>query len=103
MERFRLRVVAFYAKELFYDDSSEEEADNVIEKVDKYAEFTVPNMNDNQFQVHFRATAATFQSLCQKVAICSQREENRVGFPRMIIEKELMITLWYIGNLESFR
>ncbi|KAF5276799.1 hypothetical protein FQR65_LT16178 [Abscondita terminalis] len=32
-----------------------------------------------------------------------EERHSSVGFPRTMLHKELLITLWYLGNLECFR
>lgn len=96
-------AIVNYAREIF-DDSSEEE--EIIEKVDRYAEYTVPHLNVKQFKAHFRMETQTFEDLVEKAnRVYTQNNLNpsNVGHPRISIEKELMVTMWYLGNLESFR
>lgn len=48
----------------------------------------------------------TFEDLVEKAnRVYTQNNLNpsNVGHPRIGIEKELMVTMWYLGNLESFR
>jgi hypothetical protein len=85
-----------------FDDSTDEE-NNIIEKIENFAEITVPNMNDHQFKMHFRMTPTTFEDLiCKATRVARTRANNvnHVGHPRMNIEKEFLIVIWCLSNLE---
>lgn len=98
----KLPVVEF-AKNVFLYSSSEDE-DVVLEKVDNYAELTVPFLSDKQFKQHFRLNVHTFEDLLIKCNQILQNDNNfHSGFPKTTLEKELMITIWYLGNMESLR
>lgn len=79
-----------FAKEILYDSTNEE--DCIVEKVYNYIEETVPNLPDRQFQMNFR--------MCPEYRVTTDRG---VGFPRTSLEKEVMICVWYMSNVESFR
>ncbi|KAI4464144.1 hypothetical protein MML48_4g00017247 [Holotrichia oblita] len=96
-----VRVILQFARELFFEDSSDEECD--VEKVFNSAEETVYCMNDNQFKIHFRLTFPTFEEVLVKFSVLVDENPTNIGYPRMPSNKELMITLWYLGNPESFR
>lgn len=86
------------------DDSSDEENIDIIEKIAYYAELTVPNMSDRQFQMNFRMTARTFEDLLHRVnVVFNEMESTQAGYPRTALEKELMLTVWYLSNTECFR
>lgn len=89
-----------FAAYAFYDSDSEVE-DTKLEKIWSYAETTVPYFSDKQFQRNFRMSSTTFEDLVQKCY--TVRVEHASGHPRMSLEKEVMITVWYLENLESFR
>lgn len=86
-------------REYFLEDEDEEI--NIIEKVENFAEITVPLFDDRQFKRHFRMTPTTFEDLLKKINTLTHA--RGVGYPRTVLEKEVMVTIWYLGNLESFR
>ncbi|KAB0793030.1 hypothetical protein PPYR_12650 [Photinus pyralis] len=90
------------AKDLFFDDSYEESANKVLPKVEGFAEDIVPRFSGRQFQQHFRITVTTFEDLIIKISAIHV-SEIRVGHPEMAIDKQLLITIWSLSNLESFR
>jgi hypothetical protein len=72
-----------------------------IPRVENYYEVTIPRYSPDDFKSHFRLTRETFQSTCQRL---SQTEEfNKLKGPIPNVEKDLLMFLWYIGNLESYR
>lgn len=85
--------------------SDEEEIDrNVLEKKVDYAEVTVPNFNSRQFKQHFRMSPETFESLLVEVHRSSVGiHELKRGQPELKLEKQTMMTIWCLANLESFR
>lgn len=98
----RYMPVVTFARDLF--ESSDEEQ-NVIEKIENFFEQTVPNMNDKQFKAHFRMNPDTFQDLLNRAGRV-YRQDNlivSVGRPRTDLEKELLVLIWCLANLESFR
>ncbi|KAF2901953.1 hypothetical protein ILUMI_04235 [Ignelater luminosus] len=60
-------------------------------------------MADHQFQLHFRMSTTTFEYLLHAVYGVRQNSTVSVGQPQFNLDKQLMITVWYLGNLESFR
>lgn len=92
-----------FCRETLFDDSEDEECDReVIEKVDGFVEEFVPRMSDKQFKQHFRMSAQTFEDLLKKIHLVDVGGPI-VGNPKVALEKEVMITIWYLGNIESFR
>lgn len=78
----------------------------VLEKTDNFAEFTVPQFNDQQFKEHFRILPETFEILIRRIKRATNNagcNVNQAGRPQVTIEKQLLITLWYLANIESFR
>lgn len=101
------KVIGFilnFVWEIFFqdaDDDSEEE--NVkIPKVEQYAEEIVSRLSDKTFQMHFRITPNTFEVLFAKL---HSIEDNTVhiGCKEISLEKQLIVTIWYLANIESFR
>lgn len=96
-----LAHVIKYAQKLIFDDSDDDEEDET-EKIWDFAEETVPLFSDEQFRQSFRMSARTFENLLH---LLHSMEVNYVhsGHPEVTLEKQLMITIWYLANLESFR
>lgn len=99
-----LRMVVRFVGEWFDEDDEEESCEGriLLAKVFNFAEETVPNFTNRQFYQHFRMSCTTFESLLSKVQ--SLQVVNRIsGNPETTVEKQLMIALWYLANIESFR
>lgn len=96
-------ILNFAWDNLFKDDTDDEDAKNIQPKVLNYAEKIVPRFSDKQFQIHFRITTSTFQSLIIKLHDDNSEDKKNVGCKPVPLEKQLMITLWYLSNIESFR
>lgn len=95
---FFLRLAA----EMFFEDDSDDENATVLYKTYGFAEETVSNFSDRQFQSHFRMTPTTFENLFRRIGELG--EHTRIdGNPEIPLEKQLMITIWYFSNIESFR
>ncbi|XP_066581296.1 uncharacterized protein [Prorops nasuta] len=87
----------------FYDSSSSDEEQS-IPKIDNYSELTVPRMADKQFQAHFRMSKSVFEILINMAGGINQRNPvSTSGFPEINLQKEFLITIWYLANLESMR
>ncbi|XP_063439491.1 putative nuclease HARBI1 [Mytilus trossulus] len=73
----------------------------VIPKVSNYYLETIPRFNDRDFKSHFRLSKTTCEVLLMKI------HETTTSLPQpgrqIDIEKRLLMFLWYIGNMESFR
>lgn len=76
--------------------SSEEMA-----RVGHYYEITIPSYTLDEFKTHFRLSRDTFERTCQRLSTVNAY--NNLKGPTPNLEKELLMFLWYIGNLESFR
>lgn len=92
-----------FGRDIFFDsDDDDENGTFHIPKVEQYAEEIVPRFSNKTFKMHFRITPNTFEVLLQK--ICSIQNDNiHVGNKPLPMEKQLMITLWCLSNIESFR
>ena len=78
-------------------DDNEECEENV--NIENYAEENVPRMVNDQFKQHFRMYRETFEHIYVYLArLCIS-----VRRPEIAIEKQLMVTLWYLANAETFR
>ncbi|XP_066602920.1 uncharacterized protein [Prorops nasuta] len=85
----------------FYDSSSSDEEQS-IPKIDNYSELTVPRMADKQFQAHFRMSKSVFEILINMAGGINQRNPvSTSGFPEINLQKEFLIMIWYLANLES--
>jgi hypothetical protein len=99
----RRLIVRFAVDLLFDDDDSGDDSPTIItNKIWNYAEEIVPTYSDRQFQKHFRLKPATFENVLAKLYSVSN-ENVTGGNPEVPLEKQLMISLWYLANLESFR
>lgn len=88
------------ANNIFFDED-EEEGNNNVPKVINYAEEIVTQFSDGQFRQHFRISPSTFENVLIKLQIVNK--QNVHGHPEIMLEKQLMITLWCLSNLECFR
>lgn len=59
-------------------------------------------MGDRQFHLYFRMLPETFEHLLIKMNEISENNLGK-GHPELLLEKQLMIALWYFRNHESFR
>lgn len=104
MNDLEIRLVA----ELFVFDSEEEdeykETIGQLEKIRFFVEETVPKYNFQQFKEHFRLTKPTFDILMENLHSVVDRAGMRIsGNPELTLEKQMLISLWYFSNIESFR
>lgn len=95
-------IINFVRDVLFGDLSEEEDEHEVIEKIENFGEITVIHMSSQQFKIHFRMFPETFEDLLRKMYNANE-EIRRYPRSKIPIEKEVMITIWYLGNIESFR
>lgn len=93
-------LTATFAQEVLFDNSEDEYENH--EKERTYAEKIVPNMSDNQFKIHFRMNGATFENLLNKICRVAKKDLT-AGQPQIALDKQLMVVIWYLANLESFR
>lgn len=73
-----------------------------IPKNENYSEIIVPRFSDSTFRQHFRMKPDVFEALCGELYSMDQPIHGP-GRARILIEKQLMITLWYLGNPECMR
>ena len=77
---------------------------NAEVRTESYVERIVPAMSDSSFRQHFRLSRPTAQRLVNILGTCPEipvpREKGR---PTVEIEKQLLITVWYLGNPECIR
>ena len=66
-----------------------------------FFEETVPQMTDEQFKEQFHLSRAT---VAEVMDVIGEREENPVtGLPPTDRKKQVLLTLWYLGSMVSFR
>lgn len=95
----------FIAYTLLIEILNEEDDEvEVKEKTFNFAEFTVHQFSNNQFKEHFRIHPSTFEILLQQIRMANNDfNDGYVGRPQVNFEKQLLITLWCLANIESFR
>lgn len=99
---FVLRIVM---EEFFNDDDDEEllTASRVL-KIEHYVEDIVPQYSDRQFQSHFRMSPTTFERLLTNIYhVETEAPTKTQRNPEIPTEKQLLLTLWYLANLECYR
>ena len=69
-----------------------------------YAECIVPSYSDGLFRSHFRLSRSSAEILVGLLARCPEvPSEHLKGRPPVSVEKQLLITLWVLGNPEAIR
>lgn len=53
--------------------------------------------------MHFRITPNTFERLLEKLYYIEDNNNIHVGCKPLPLEKQLMIAIWYLSNIKSFR
>jgi predicted DNA-binding protein YlxM (UPF0122 family) len=81
MDRFIIANAIATAHVVIFDE--EEEVKNVLEKVDNFVEEVIPRMTTKQFTIYPQVAKA--------------------GNQELDLEKQVLLCIWYIANLESFR
>lgn len=95
--------VFIFAWDIFFDDDNDKNEILKIARVHRYAEEIVPRFSDQTFKMHFRITPNTFEGLLEKLYNIEDNNNIHVGCKLLPLEKKLMITIWYLSNIESFR
>lgn len=67
-------------------------------RVKNYVEEVVPKYRDSTFACHFRMSRSAFEVLCEKVNSISQATATTFT----PLETKLLLTLWFLGNQETF-
>eukprot|EP00102_Acyrthosiphon_pisum_P019682 XP_016656892.1 PREDICTED: uncharacterized protein LOC107882687 [Acyrthosiphon pisum] len=76
----------------------------VIPKVTKYSQNVVVILNDSDFKCHFRLNRSSFEVLFKEISIeYNLSEENMVGEKSKTVENNILLSLWYMANLETYR
>ena len=69
-----------------------------------FFELVVPSYSLDEFKGHFRMMRNTFESLSQELAATgSIPRGNRFGRKAIPLEKQVLIFVWFISNLEAMR
>lgn len=98
--RQALAMIIQNATIIFFED--EDRDSKILEKIENYAEYTVPKMNKLQFRHHFRMDADTFENLLRR--IFSTQQDNPLhlsNFPTTVLEKEVMVSSEMVANKSS--
>ena len=94
--------------DLFFDSSDSEDDEEILErrtvqKNEFYFENVIPRFDDKQFKAYFRLTGASFEHLFLLIGNVDGRSDVHSGQPEITLEKQSLITLWYLANTECFR
>jgi hypothetical protein len=76
-----------------------------VSKVENYTEVTVPQYLPDDFKSFFRMTRGTFEKILQQIS-GAEKLRRRIGIggrQQIAIDKDLLMTCWFLGNLESVR
>lgn len=73
-------------------------------RISEYAETIIVNYSDSVFRSHFRLSRSTAEFLVGLLARCPEIPSEHVrGRSPIPVEKQLLITLWVLGNPEVIR
>lgn len=101
MEVEFLPVLIHFVNEIFFEDEEDERMKEP--KVVNFVEDVVHNFNDRQFKMHFRMNPSTMENLLQSIEAIIPETPVIRGHPKLPLEKQLLLTIWYLANIESFR
>ena len=59
--------------------------------------------NLDDFQRLFRVSRGTFEVILRNIGPLLPRRHPKSGRPQIQIERDLLMTLWYLGNQETIR
>nr|CAI5853405.1 unnamed protein product [Callosobruchus analis] len=89
--------------DMFFNDDDDEANDvAVLVKTEYFAEESVRRFSNKQFKEHFRISPSTFEDFLAKLYLVT-RKRSAPGHPEIVLEKQAMITIWCLSNMESFR
>lgn len=66
-----------------------------------YIENVVPFYDDFSFRRMFRMSRSTFNILCDYLKDCPELQTQGKGKEPVSVEKQLLLTLWYVGSLST--
>lgn len=99
--------IFLFVVEWFLDDDyemNEKTVSSRLVKVQNYAEEIVPKYSLRQFQSHFRMKPSTFEFILTKIHnIELEQPIRKQSNPEISTEKQLLLALWYLANLECYR
>ncbi|XP_052271789.1 putative nuclease HARBI1 [Dreissena polymorpha] len=76
-----------------------------VPKVANYVEVTLPQYLPDDFKTFFRMIRGTFERVLERISADDQfrRRIASRGREQVPLDKDLLMTLWYLGNLETVR
>lgn len=74
-----------------------------VPSVKDFFEVIVQSFSDVDFQRHFRLSCPFFHEIVQEIGPIISKENRLSGKKPVIIEKQIMICLWYLPNNSSLR
>ncbi|XP_021342661.1 uncharacterized protein LOC110443037 [Mizuhopecten yessoensis] len=74
-------------------------------KVEKYVQDVVHNYLPDDFKRCFRLSQETFEILLHHLATIPElaRRQTKAGRPQISLERELLMTLWFLGTQETVK
>ena len=78
---------------------------NTIPKINQFSEVMVANYTDTSFRYRFRMSRSTVKILTCMIGACSEikiESDGVGGHPPIAMEKQTLILLWYLGNIEPY-
>ncbi|XP_064469796.1 putative nuclease HARBI1 [Ornithodoros turicata] len=85
------------------EDDDEGRKSRTIPKVTHYAEETVQAMREDTFKSHFRLHRSTVEKMATLLAPALESATIHPGRPTIPAMKQLLVVIWSLANLESFR
>ncbi|XP_070541556.1 uncharacterized protein [Ptychodera flava] len=76
-------------------------------RIEGYVESVIPRYDPDDFREHFRLSRESFEAVLTLLMECNEipqpGQDGLRGKMPILIEKQLLIFLWYLGNNETFR
>jgi hypothetical protein len=94
-------ILRFANEYIFNNDEDDELEVNITPKIYGFAEDIVPFMDNKQFKYHFRMSPSTFEILLNM--LYSVFTGQTIGQPQIELDKQLLITVWFLANMECIR
>lgn len=64
----------------------------------------IPQYDEESFRRMFRMSRATFDRICTYLRDCPELQPTQTGGSDVVtVEKQVLITLWYVGSLDTIR
>ncbi|XP_064482145.1 uncharacterized protein LOC135394960 [Ornithodoros turicata] len=95
-------LIVSVLEESLDDDTNDRERQR-IPKVSEYAEETIRDMSSETFKSHFRLLPRTIERLSTILRPLLGEGEVGCGRPQVPAQKQLLITVWCLANMECFR